>query len=252
MVLSSETFQRPTNLRANTADAIYARSFLFTRLIVGFMGVALPTVLFALDGWYVKGGWLVRGSLSAYYHSGARDIFVGALAVTGFLLITYMSAQRKTWDFVLSTIAGVGALGVAFLPTSRPKLGSDAPLCGSIPIPSGCTQLQQALGETAVATVHFISAAVFILSLAAICFLFATRERRFGGNLTQYRLHRACGGLIIAAVAWVAIGGLLQVRLFGLTPLYLGEVISVYAFGASWIAKGRDLLKGMLRPTKTA
>jgi hypothetical protein len=36
------------------------------------------------------------------------------------------------------------------------------------------------------------------------------------------------------------------VELFGLTPLYVGEVLSVYAFGASWIAKGLDLLKGIV------
>lgn len=32
---------------------------------------------------------LPRGSLSAYYHSGIRDLFVGSLCVTAVFLITY-------------------------------------------------------------------------------------------------------------------------------------------------------------------
>ncbi|MGH2808072.1 MAG: hypothetical protein ACRDKT_12455 [Actinomycetota bacterium] len=245
--LSTDSFERPADLGdVDDPRVLYARSYLLIRLVVGFIGVLLPTLLFALDGFFLRGGWLVRGSLSAYYHSGARDLFVGALCVTGFLLITYMAGQRATWDFVLSSTAGIAALGVAFLPTTRPNLADDAPLCGSDPIPAGCTQLQQAFGEMAVATIHYISAAIFILSLAAICFVFATREQKHVGSRKQARFHRTCGVLILAAVAWVALGRLVSVEPFGLTPLYVGEVVSVYAFGASWISKGRDLLKRIL------
>lgn len=243
--LTTDTFQRPANL-SDSGDprVLYARSYLLIRVIVGVIGVLLPTSLFVLDGFFLKGGLVVKGSLSAYYHSGARDLFVGALCITGFLLITYMAAQRSTWDHRLSTLAGIAALGVAFLPTTRPNLADSAPLCGSDPTPVGCTQLQHAFGETPVAAIHFGSAAIFILSLAAICFLFSSRERVHAKNFFQARLHRVCGIVILAAVAWVGLGGLLDVKLFRLTPLYLGEVVSVYAFGVSWIAKGRDLLKG--------
>ncbi len=95
-----------------------------------------------------------------------------------------MAGQRSTWDYWLSLIAGVAVLGVAFLPTQRPGLVDAVPLCGpnSKPDPQGCTQLQQAFGESLVATIHYISAAVFILSLAAICFVFARREKDHGGE----------------------------------------------------------------------
>jgi hypothetical protein len=115
------------------------------------------------------------------------------------------------------------------------------------PIPSGCTQLQQALGETGLATVHFICAGTFILSLAAICFVFAKREQDHNGSPRQARFHGSCGVLILLAVAWVGVGHLLSAEPFGLTPLYVGEVVSVYAFAVSWIAKSRDLLKAMVK-----
>lgn len=246
--LTTGTFERPADLgNRDDPKVLYARSYLLTRVVVGVMGVALPTLLFALDGFFLRGDGFLRGSLSAYYHSGARDLFVAGMCVTGFLLMTYMAAQRSTWDYRLSTVGGVAALGVAFLPTTRPGLGELTPRCGSDPVPSGCTQLQQAFGESAVAAVHFASAGIFILSLAAICFVFARRERLYTHDVFQERLHRVCGGVIVAAVILAVGGSLAGLEAFGITALYAGEVIAVYAFGVSWIAKGRDLLKEVVK-----
>lgn len=246
--LTTDTFQRPQDL-SDGADALYARSYLLIRLVVGGIGILLPTLLFVLDGLVLKGGLSVRGSLSAYYHSGARDLFVAGLCVTGFLLITYMAGQKTTWDFWLSLVAGLAVLGVAFLPTKRSGLVDTALLCGpgSEPVPPGCTQLQQAFGEKIVATGHFISAAIFILSLAAICFVFAHRERIHSGKAARVRIHWVCGVVILAAVAWVGVGRVLTVEILSFTPLYVGEVVSVYAFGVSWFVKGLDLLNRVAR-----
>ena len=248
--LRTDTFERPADL-GDTDDprVLYARSYLLIRLVIGFIGVLLPLLLWLLEGTFLKGGWEVRGSLSAYYHSGARDLFVGGLCVTGFLLITYMAGQRVLWDFWLSTVAGIAALGVAFLPTGRPNLANSAPLCGpdALPAPPGCTQLQLVFGERVVAGFHYASAGIFILTLAALCFVFALREKRHTKNATRRRFHQTCGITILVAVLWVGVGALLDAELFGLTPLYVGEVVSVFAFGAAWIAKGSDLLKELFR-----
>ena len=245
--LTTDTFERPADLdNDDDPKVLYARSYLITRLAVGALGIALPTLLFLLDASpLLSRGWKVRGSLSAYYHSSARDLFVATLCVTGFLLITYMSAQRKTWDFVLSSVAGVAAIGVAFLPTGRPGLSDEAMRCGDQAdvLPPGCTQLQQEFGEKLIAGVHFGCAVVFIVSLAFICLLFSRREYRFTGRVGRARFHLICMITIFAAIAWWGIGEIFGIELFGLTPLYVAEVVSVYAFGASWLVKGWDLLQ---------
>lgn len=245
-----DTFKRPEDLRdSKDPKVLYARSYLLNRLVIGGIGVLLPTLLFLLDGLVLRGGVAVRGSLSAYYHSSARDLFVAALCVSGVMLLTYMAGQASTWDFWLSSLAGLAVLGVAFFPTQRRHLGTSAPLCGpeSHPLPPGCTQLQQALGETTIATVHYICAGIFILTLAGICFLFARREYAYARNVARARLHRICGVVILAAVAWVVVGRAINVDVFTFTPLYVGEVVSVYAFGLSWTVKALDLLESMLR-----
>lgn len=229
MNLTTGTFERPRDLGDRTDPAVlYARSYLLIRTVVGAIGVLLPFVLWAVDALVLRGSLTARGSLSAYYHSGARDLFVGALCITGCLLLTYLAAQPRTWDYWLSTLAGVAVLCVALLPTNRPP-AYDGP----------ATPLEQRWGETNVAHVHYVSAGVFILSLAALCFVFAARDQRYGG---RPRLHRACGIAILVAVAWVALGTQVDLSIGWLTSLYLGEVVSVWAFGTSWLVKGFDLL----------
>lgn len=240
--LTTDTFERPSDMAdVDDAGVLYVRSYLLIRTVVGTLGALLPTLLFLLEWAFLRGEVTIRGSLSAYYFTAARDVLVGVLCVAGVLLLTYMAGQTRTWDFWLSSAAGVAALGVAFFPTARPHRTADAPLCGSVPEPRGCTQLQQAWGETAVATVHYASAAVFILSLAAICFVFAHRERRYGDNPLRVAFHRGCGTTILVAVAWILLGLVVEVDIAGLTPLYVGEVVSLYAFAASWLVKGHDL-----------
>lgn len=240
--LTTDTFERPSDM-TDVADAsvLYVRSYLLIRTVVGALGALLPTLLFVLEWAFLRGGVTVRDSLSAYYFTPARDLLVGVLCISGVLLMTYMAGQTRTWDFWLSSVAGVAAFGVAFFPTGRPHLPDGAPLCGSVPEPRGCTQLQQAWGETAVAAVHFTSAAVFILSLAAICFVFAHRERRHGGKPLRVAFHRGCGTTILVAVAWILLGQVVEVEIAGLSPLYVGEVVALYAFAASWLIKGHDL-----------
>lgn len=245
--LTEDTFRRPADMSNRSDPAVlYVRSYLLTRTVVGIIGILLPLIFIVGEAYFLKGGVHVRGSISAYYHTSMRDIFVGGLCVIGFLLITYMSGLTRTWDFWLSLVAGVALILVVFFPTNRPGLSPDAPLCGTTPEPQGCSPVQQQFGEDLVAGIHFTSAIVFILCLAWISFLFARREKKYRSQ-PMARVQRVCGWAIVGAVAWVILGELMEIEIGKLTPLYLGEVISIWAFGVSWLLKGLDL-RSLLRP----
>ncbi|WP_213452060.1 hypothetical protein [Rhizomonospora bruguierae] len=252
------TFRQPQRLDDRSDPAVlYVLSYLITRTVVGFLGILLPIAFIVGEAFYLRGSVQIRGSISAYYHTPMRDLFVAGLCVIGFLLMTYMSAQTRTWDFWLSLVAGIAVVGVAFFPTRRPGLASGAPPCGGQPVPAGCAPMQQALGETTTAVIHFTCAAVFMLSLAAIAFLFGYREKRFGINPGMALVQQICGWAIIAAIAWAVLGFIVDLTVWELTPLYVGEVVSVWAFGISWLLKGRDLrallgLRNVPRSPRTA
>lgn len=237
---------------ASGRDAAYTRSYRTMRLVVGGLGIGLPIFLIIGEAAFLRGSVLVRGSLSAYYHSPMQDVFVAGLCVIGFLLATYMAGEYKTVDFWASLIAGIAVIGVVFFPTTRSGLPSNAPLCGSNPEPPGCSPVEQTLGEHQTAVIHGICAIVFILFLAIMSFLFAVSEilpeedrnqllddRKPSPfqNPGRFWIHLTCTLIILAAGAWAFWGA----GIWQLTRLYIGEVASVWAFGFSWIVAGLNV-----------
>jgi hypothetical protein len=106
-----------------------------------------------------------------------------------------------------------------------------------------------------VASIHFTFAAIFILGLAAMCFVvFAkgekdrTKRPEMATKPWMATVQEACGWVILGAVALAVVGGFLNVTIWELTPLYLAEVISVWAFGVAWLLKARDLWKALGPP----
>jgi hypothetical protein len=61
----------------------FQKPYLGIRLVIGVIGVALPTLLVVVDGAFIDTALEVRGSMSQYYHSPARDLFVGGLGPVG-------------------------------------------------------------------------------------------------------------------------------------------------------------------------
>lgn len=162
----------------------FVRSYLRMRRRIGRLGFWLPWVLVGIDWLLIDDLRVIRGSMSAYYHSSARDVFVGGLFVTGAFLISYLSAKRKTYDYWLSTLAGWALIIVALVPTARAlkapdfKVGPDS--CEKFAGPPGCSGLQEFLGENNARLVHGVAATAFVLLLAALCFVFALREFGYG------------------------------------------------------------------------
>jgi hypothetical protein len=249
MGLTWSTLPRPTGPDAPTSAVLYFRSYLLIRATVGVIGIALPILLMVGEGFF-QGSIHARGSLSAYYHSPMRDMFVGGLCVVGVLLLTYLAGQPHTVDFVFSTIAGVAIIGVVAMPTNRPDLPDGAPLCGphTNPEPPDCSSVESTFGEHQVAVGHAICGVVFIASLLVVCLAFAHRERVDRNKPGWALVHYTCAGAMVVAAAWWVIGTWLEVDIFTLQPLYVCEVVSVWAFGVSWFLKGDALRLVARRP----
>jgi hypothetical protein len=229
----TEAPHRPAPGRLTTPDTgvLYLRSYLLMRAVIGFIGLALPVAL-VLGDLALEGG-RIKGSLSDYYYSGLRDVFVGALCVTGLFLVTYKVFEHNL-ENVLSLVAGLGALGVAMFCTDRPE-GATMPL----------TPLQEHLGEGPMAVVHYTSAAVFIVCLGTISLYFGIREGKrteLVGRLSPAfwrRFHFACAAGIGVAVLFIAIAettGWLDTY-----ALLIGETLATLSFGLSWLMKGLEL-----------
>ena len=201
----------------------YVRSYIFMRLCAAALGIAVPLVLVFAEPLAFDGQPFVRGSLSAYYYSGARELFVGLIWAISVFLVTYKILEWSR-EALLSTAAGLAAIVVAVFPTGRPGDGF------------ALTPLQEWLGESVVEKIHFGAAAVFILALAWISSYFARYRDR------HQRLHWACAAIIALAA------GLAVVAAFTGEPdkgILIAEWSAIWAFAASWLATVEfDLLLG--------
>ncbi|HEX7255878.1 MAG TPA: hypothetical protein VF236_08115, partial [Gaiellaceae bacterium] len=174
----------------------YVRSYLIMRVAVGVLGIAVPLLVVFGDRLLFDSNPFPRSSLSSYYYSGMREVFVGALCAIGVFLVTYKVAERSR-ENRLSIYAGAAVIVVALFPTGLPRGGRPTPL-------------QDLLGETTVEWIHFGSAAIFIASLAVISYYFAKPPPKAGSRPPSFwrRYHLACAGLIVAALALAAVEGL--------------------------------------------
>lgn len=184
--LQLNTFDRDASAENPAAEA-FRKSYLGMRMAIGMLGVLLPVLLVFVDWLFVDARRPIRGSMSAYYHSSARDVFVGGLIATGLFLITYMAAKKRTYDYVLSTTGGVLVILVALLPTARAgvELGvdrfePDGESCARYAGPPMCNGVQQQWGEGVVRNIHQVSAGAFVVLLALLCLVFALREFGYG------------------------------------------------------------------------
>jgi hypothetical protein len=201
------------------------------RVFIGALGLGLPFLLMFYDGALLNGNPTPRSSVSAYYYSGGRELFVAALCVFAIFLITYKVTESNL-DNTLSILAGAAAVVVAFFPTGLPE--------SALPTP-----LQDELGVSAVETIHFIAAGTFIGSLAVISFFFGVREgkRPREGRRLPPKFWRSyhIGLAVVIAATLIAIA---VTEIFDVGPgnrLFYGEAVAAVAFGLSWLWKGMEL-----------
>ena len=97
----------------NPLDAELIVSYLTLRKAVGYIGLLMP-ILVRVGACYFE-QIPSNTSISAYYYTSMRDVFVGALAAIGVFLFCYRGPD--TQDNVLTNIAGACAIAIGLLPT---------------------------------------------------------------------------------------------------------------------------------------
>jgi hypothetical protein len=87
-------------------------SYLTLRKMIGWVGLLMPITvrLGALIFEHIR----TTDSISAYYYTGMRDVFVSTLILVGVLLACYRTPARR--DNVLATVAGLAAIGIGLFP----------------------------------------------------------------------------------------------------------------------------------------
>jgi hypothetical protein len=212
-------------------EMLYVRSYLCMRTIIGALGVLLPPlVIFGARYLFSESMHFPRTSISDYYYSGAREIFVDTLAATGVFFVAYKIMEANV-ENLLSILAGLAAVTISLFPTGKDAFEQTIPNNGT----------QNLIGVANASDVHYGASIVFLvcLTLISVCFGIRegkrTRRRKQKVGPTGWRVfHWACA----AAMAIALIGVLVLSWKFALLA---GEIVCALAFGASWFAKGFEI-----------
>ncbi len=198
------------------------------RVTVGLLGMLMPLILYL--GGRVIFGKVLQESISAYYHTGMRDVMVGILFSLGVFLFTYKGYGRA--DDIAGDLACFFAIGTALFPTLR----------------SGET------GEVykLISIVHHIFAASFLLTLTYFCLALFTKSKHKPDDMSNMKklrnkIYRICGGVMLLSILLIAVyfatfGA--EGRFLGITnPIFWFETLAIFAFGFSWFVKSEVILK---------
>ena len=214
-----------------------ALSQLSLRKGLGILGLALPAVLAAVTA--LSPAITLQRSLSAYYYiPHLRDLLVGVLWAIGAFLVFYQGYRsvprafqklprwisRHMTDTKLTTLAGVGALVTAILPTC---------------------EIQEACGSKLIAGAHLAGAVTFLGTLAVLsiwAFTESNTPRKDWDATKRWsnRIYTTCGWTILASLVAAGLALALHITAIGpfIQPVFWLESLAILAFGISWLVKG--------------
>lgn len=192
------------------------RNYLTLRKVIGILGLALPPAMWLGERLFFCDAQ--QPTISHYYYTGMRDIFVGVLWAVGVFLVCYKGTRG--WDNLASNVAGGCAILVAVFPTAPRETPGPCAFPSAIPV-----ALQGVIG-----TLHICFAVGFFLAITGMALLLF--ENRGKGRWANW-VYRACGVTMLGCLLWMAVGGV------GFWP----EAIAVWAFGIAWLVNGLKPLK---------
>jgi hypothetical protein len=206
----------------------YIISYLVLRKSIGILGMTLPFIL-ALGKFLLESPG-IQPSISDYYYTIMRNIFVGGLCAIGMCLMAYRGYDAE--DNITGNCACVFAIGVAIFPTAP---------AGNI------SALSNLIGQT-----HLTCATLLFSGFAYFCLkLFRKTDRSQKMTREKKRrntIYTVCGRTIISCMGLIALYNLLlkSTWIQHFDPVFWLESIAIVAFAISWLVKGgmgyQDLL----------
>ena len=195
-------------MRAHTNSVFDYRAL---RLLMGIIAFSFPFVVSIVSSTPLS-------SISASYHTEARDIFVGLLFIVSAFLWAYQGHRQIEAN--MSKVASVTAVLVALFPTA-------------------CETCEPNIFST----IHYVAASILFSILAYFCLgpFRKNTKGQSGKKGRRAKIYFVCGWVIISCILTIGLSNLAfsseMVKALHIT--YWGETIALFAFGIAWIVAGK-------------
>ena len=207
------------------------KSYYRVRQALGYLGFSLPFLLI-FTGLLSRSG--LEPSVSDFFHTLSRDVFVGALFSIGTFLLVYEGYDRQEGesftDNWLSSVAGIAVFGVALFPNESPT-GDVASLS------------QHLVGIHLSPIIHYSSCFIFFYCMGHFCMFRFSKTN----DLKRRRIYRTCAWTIVGCCAALAVASIWKKNgppvmtdfVLGYDVVFWIEAVGMWAFSFAWIVKGR-------------
>lgn len=208
-------------------------SYRTLRRAVGWLGVLIPVILIG-GGYFFGDCKTIQPSISHYYYTNVRDLFVATLCGVSLFLFCYRGWSKM--DSRCANLAGFFGILLVLFPTNVIGTAGDYYFCQ-----------QRIVSFTNVPyhnIIHLTSAALFFLTLAFISIFLFTKSNRAPSKRTdekkiRNRIYQICGAIMIGCIVSIGIYFFVgKSEEENPTTLVL-ESIALLAFGISWLTKGQ-------------
>jgi hypothetical protein len=215
----------------NKPDEQYTLSYLTLRQAIGWIGLFMPIVVRL--GAMVFEGISSTDSISAYYYTGMRDVFVSTLVLVGALLACYRTPEpRDTWAAI---IVGLSAVGIALFPMD-PVFADEIVRKYPDVVTKKCYLNKGIVGYHFIFVTTFFALA-FYLVYFRFCALTPMRPTR--QKLKRNKIYKICGLIMLASFVVI---GVLAFANRG-ASIFWPEATAVISFAVAWLVKGQLVLR---------
>jgi len=219
-----------------------AQNYLALGRLLGIMGICLPFVLWF--GSIPFGCSEIQPSISEYYHTRMRNVFVGVLFAMGFFLFNYSDGDiKKSKDIALRFIAGSSAILTAVFPTAinlnAKKILETKSTLADI---KNCCNIDYIYDVKTIEALgyewHLIFAAIFFLTMAGFSFFLFPDKNESDFRNRVYKWSGSAMAFFIILLFIYFLFGKENEALNKLKPIYWLETLTLIAFGIAWLTKG--------------
>ena len=215
----------------NPQNAEFVVSFLTLRKAIGVIGLLMPIVVRLGAYWFE--GIPSNESISAYYYTSMRDVFVGTLAAIGVFLFCYRGPDAQ--DNILTNIAGGCAAAIGLFPTEtvyHPLILQKFPNLFT----NECYHNYGPLGF------HIYVVAAFFLIISYLTIFrftkpsqpYITKQKK-----SRNKVYVVCGiAMVVMLILIVVLKATASSR-----SIFWPETVAIVAFGVAWLTKGQAILK---------
>ena len=218
-------------------------NYTWFRTYIGVVALSIAFGCFILHNVYLPEGqsFQIPQSISATYHSGARDFFVAQLFVVAAFLVSYKGHNCR--ERSASLFAGISAMLIAWFPTSCEDLHNcEIPSFFFISNSAETNKL-----------IHYFAAVIFFVLLVYICYQFYKRARdKWMSNATNKAAKRRKIVYFFGAFGMIftILIGLIWL-VFDKTPprtlVFWVELICLVLFGIVWLVAGKSITFAQLK-----